>query len=761
MVMNPDRRAKKTLSASASEPQSTAFNLLAEPIQRWVWLKGWTTLRDIQESAIPHLINGDYDVIIAAATAGGKTEAAFLPLISKTYVADETGGFDLVYVGPLRALINDQFQRLEDLCESLEMPVHPWHGDITQGVKSRARKDPRGILLITPESLEAMFVLRGLEIARLFAGTQAIVIDELHALLDSERGIHLRSLLTRLELAVGRRIRRVGLSATLGDMSLASCYLRPEAPEEIVQLISRSEGQELRVQLRGYVDRHHDNPSVSGEARLDGPDTSDVSAAQAVGEHLFDKFRGTNNLVFAGSRHNVEIFSDILRRLCEKRKFPNEFFPHHASLSREHRAFVESRLKSGKLPVTAICTSTLELGIDIGDVTCVGQIGAPWSVAALRQRLGRSGRRDGQPAVLRMYTIEMETDGDSHPVDRLHLRLVRSIAMIELLIEGWCEPPRAEALHLSTLTHQILSVIAAFGGASASRLYATLCDRGPFRSVDPSLFARLLRRLGDPEIALIEQAKDGTLLPGREGERLVEHYSFFAVFHTPREYRVVHDTKTLGTIPLLAPLAKDMTIILVGRRWRVVEIHDRDKVIQVTPDFSGKPPVFGGDAGDIHQKITERMCEVLRTDILPAYLDKTAAEILSSARADYWRSGLDEQPIQHLGKDRYLLAPWTGTVGTASLAMVLTALNYRVGTFDGILEVASNGSNTKDLFLQLEKIALGKMDLRDLIRNRAVVPLSEKFHRYLDKDLLLSDALSSNLDLDSVPLIARSLCQRR
>ena len=761
-MRSPERGATKTLSASASEPQSTAFNLLAEPIQRWVWLKGWTTLRDIQERAIPLLINGDDDVIIAAATAGGKTEAAFLPLISKTYAIanGDPGGFDLVYVGPLRALINDQFRRLEDLCEALEMPVHPWHGDITQGVKSRARKDPRGILLITPESLEAMFLLRGMEITRFFAGTQAIVIDELHTLLDSERGIHLRSLLTRLELAVGRRVRRVGLSATLGDMALANSYLRPEAPDKIVQLISRSEGQELRIQLRGYVVRSHDNLPDSGEVQLDETDTSDASATRAVGEHLFDRLRGTNNLVFSGSRQNVEIYSDMLRRLCEERKIPNEFFPHHASLSREHRAFVENRLKSDKLPVTAICTSTLELGIDIGDVTCVAQIGAPWSVSALRQRLGRSGRRDGQPAVLRMYAIEPETDSDSHPVDRLHLRLVRSVAMIELLIEGWCEPPRAEAFHLSTLTHQILSVIVACGGASASRLYATLCERGPFRSVDPSLFTRLLRRLGEPDVALIEQVADGTLLPGREGERLVEHYSFFAVFHTPQEYRVVHDTKTLGTIPLLAPLAKDMTIIFVGKRWRVVELNDRDKVIQVTPDHSGKPPIFGGDAGHIHQKVIERMCEVLRTDILPAYLDKAAAEVLSSARANYKCSGLDEQRIQSLGKGRYLLAPWTGTVGTASLAMVLAALDYRVGTFDGILEVTSNDSNSKDLFLQLEDIATGKLDLRELIRNRAVVPLSEKFHRYLDKGLLLSDALSSDLDIDSVPQIARNLCQR-
>ena len=254
-----------TSPASASDQQSKAFDLLAEPIRRWIWQKGWTSLRDIQERAIPYLIDGDDDLIIAAATAGGKTEAAFLPLISKASTTATGEGFDLVYVGPLRALINDQFRRLEDLCEALEMPVHPWHGDIAQGVKARARKNPSGILLITPESLEAMFVLRGAEVPRLFAGTQAIVIDELHALLDSERGVHLRSLLTRLELSVGRRIRRVGLSATLGDMALANAYLRPEAPEKVEHLVSRSDGQELRVQLRAYMTRRS-----AGASRLGG-----------------------------------------------------------------------------------------------------------------------------------------------------------------------------------------------------------------------------------------------------------------------------------------------------------------------------------------------------------------------------------------------------------------------------------------------------------------------------------------------------------
>ena len=437
--------------------QSKGFDLLAEPIRRWIWDKNWRGLRDIQERAIPTLLNDDRDVIITAATAGGKTEAAFLPLISSVLEHPGEGGFDLVYVGPLRALINDQFERLEDLCARIELPVYPWHGDISQGMKTRARRNPSGVLLITPESIEALFVLRGTDIPTLFSSTRAIVIDELHALLDNERGVHLRSLLTRLELAVNRRVRRIGLSATLGEMTLAREYLRPEAPETVVLLESKSKSQELKVQIRGYLQRRY--PSKSGKTGED-----ETAAKRVVVEHLFSRLRGSRNLIFAGSRENVEWYADALREMSEKARLPVEFFPHHASLSREHRIALEKRLKTHPA-TTAVCTSTLELGIDIGNIACVAQIGTPFSVASLRQRLGRSGRRTGQPAVLRMYVIETEPSADSHPLDHLYLDLICSIAMVELLIEGWCEPPAPQALRLSTLTHQILSVITEHGGA--------------------------------------------------------------------------------------------------------------------------------------------------------------------------------------------------------------------------------------------------------------------------------------------------------
>ena len=733
----------------SSSKQSQGFSRLAKPIRHWIWTKRWKTLHTIQERAIATLLDDDRDLIIAAPTAGGKTEAAFFPLISLVLENPGSAGFDLVYVSPLKALINDQFGRLRDLCAHTHLPVYPWHGDVPHRIKARARDKPRGVLLITPESLEALFVRRGLEIPRLFICTRAIIIDELHALLDNERGIHLRSLLTRLELATGRRIRRVGLSATLGEMKLAREYLRPDDPDRVLVLEDKSESKEVKAQLRGYVRR-------GGQSESDDSDRR--SAKGAVAKHLFDRLRGTRNLVFAGSRQRVEWYADALRELSERAHFPVEFFPHHASLSREHRMDLESRLSTHPA-TTAVCTSTLELGIDIGDIKCVAQIGPPFSVASLRQRLGRSGRRTGTAAILRMYQIETAPSTTSHPLDRLHLGLIRSIAMVELLAKGWCEPPLPQALHLSTLIHQILSVIAEHGGRSAICLYETLCKRGPFRCVDPPIFERVLRQLGRPDVALIEQAPDGALLLGREGERLVEHYSFYAVFQTPQEYRIVAGQKVLGTLPIVMVLMPGMTIVFSGRRWRITRIDDRERLIEVSADRVGRPPMFGGAGAAIHDRIAEKMCEVLMGTDDPVYLDTTALQLLAHARAEYRRLGFDRSSMCGIGQRHFLIATCRGTVKTSTLGLALLARDYQIMTYDGFLDVRW-AKDVRPVTTVLEAIADSGSIKPDVVVSDDANLCTEKYHTYLSPELLLEDVASSRLDVDALPCLTRRLIGR-
>lgn len=711
-----------------------AYDKLAPPIQKWIRAQGWRELREIQARAVHAVIDRQNDLIIAASTAGGKTEAAFLPLISQVIRQSENSGpgFDILYIGPLKALINDQQRRLEDICRDAELPVVPWHGDVSSSIKARARKNPKGILLITPESLEALFVRKGTLIPHLFGETRAVVIDELHTVLDTERGVQLRSLLARLELATGHRIRRIGLSATLGDMDLAKAYLRPGEASSVELLEADSGEQELRIQLRGYVSGSNDQDRDS--------------TTGAVSKHLFSHLRGSQNLIFAGARSNVEIYADRLRRMCEEAHLPQEFYPHHASLSREHREFVERRLKDHKLPTTAICTSTLELGIDIGDVTCVAQIGAPFTVASLRQRLGRSGRREGQPAVLRQYLVEAVLDAKSNFSDQLRLGLVRAVAMTELLLEGWCEPPRDQALHLSTLVHQILSVIAERGGASAQRLYVTLCQKGPFTSVDMTIFLSVLRRLGEPEVDLIEQSQDGMLLLGKAGERLVEHYSFFAVFKTPEEYRLISSGKELGTLPIENILAPGMTIIFSGQRWEIKELDDLEKIIQVIPSKAGKAPVFGGDPGDIADRVVKKMRAVLIGDQVPVYLDQTAVKFLTEARSKFLRMGLHQTSMIEIADGSFILATWKGSVKNATFALALRSHGFQVLSHDGFLEVREKETTTK---LPDALHAISQENAHDIVDDDSNL-LFEKFHPYLNTELLRADALSSRLELSAL-----------
>ncbi len=739
---------------------SSGFDRLARPVQQWVWRSGWNELRDIQEAAIPLILDSDRDIVIAAPTASGKTEAAFIPLLSRL-VASKRGnrGFEIVYVSPLKALINDQFRRLEDLCELLDVPVHKWHGDVAGSKKHRAVRDPRGVLLITPEALEAMFVRRGIEIPRLFGAARCVVVDELHSMLDTERGVQLRSLLNRMEIAVRRRIRRVGLSATLGDMRLAGSYLRPESRPGAKIIRSDSEGQAIKLLLKGYVKRLARDPEMeaadkdSDEVRQAG--RGSTSTGRSIAAHIFKYLRGQQNLVFADRRQEVELYADRLRRLAERYRLPNEFYAHHANLARPHREFVEDRLRSAQQPTTAVCTSTLELGIDIGEVTSIAQIGPPYSVSSTRQRLGRSGRRKGKAAILRTYIQETEVAPSSHPADELRLRLVRSIAIIELLLRGWCEPPEKGALHLSTFVQQILSVIAERGGALPGAVFDALCRRGAFSAIGSDLFKQVLRAIGGGKNPLIEQMRDGTLLLSATGERIVEHYTFYAVFSTPEEYRVVAAGKLLGTLPVEFAIVVDTTIIFAGKRWRVTDVDTDAKVVEVVPDPSGEPPQFSGSAGFLHDRVAERMRAIYRSTAVPKYLDPVARELLEEGRKNFRFKGLHRTSVLGLGERRSVILPWRGTVVTATLALALTAVGLRSSPHDHlVVEVRGDVVATqRALRFLASQPALGATELASLMRNLQ----SEKYHRYLSRHLLCIDAASARVAADAIPGLAKQL----
>ena len=665
-----------------------AFSLLDPGLQEQLFQMRWTELRPIQVDAIHEILGGSRHLLIMAQTAGGKTEAAFLPILS-LLVQDPGKSIHSLYVSPLKALINDQFRRLGQLCESMDIPVHRWHGDVSRAHKQELLRSPSGVLLITPESLESLLINHPAALGRIFGDLRFAVIDELHAFLGSERGAHLRSLLSRVLARTGKPVRKVALSATIGDPAAAARWLSPPDGNQVLRIEDLT-GKTIRLSVRGYlrsqpIPRGGHEGEEPGEGSSDGEEMAEPLSSPSQSrrsdrqnaddlvlvEDLIRCFHGKTALIFGNSKPRLELLADLVRRYQEIHKQPCLFRIHHGSLSRSEREETEEALRSD-IPTATFCTSTLELGIDIGNIAEIGQIGPPWSVSALAQRMGRSGRHEGEPSVMRLFVEEERPAERSGLVDRIFPSLLQGVAMTELMLEGWCEPPETDRLHLSTLVQQTLSCIAERGGISAAGLFDMLVSRGGFRKVSRKMLVDVLHSLGEAE--LIEQDPDGVLILGMQGERIVRGHDFYAAFLTEMEYRVVHQGHSIGTIPASPSLMQNGFLILAGRRWKILEIDSKRLEISVEPSRAGQAPMFSSASpGDIHPLIRARMKQTLLGSDMPRYLDPTAREMLASARKTALQNDLDQS--EWVDDDGFTLwLTWDGTrVNRTLMAIALRA----------------------------------------------------------------------------------------
>jgi ATP-dependent Lhr-like helicase len=708
----------RILPPSGSDP-TTAFDRLHPEIRRWIWEQKWEELRDVQDRSIPAVLDGDGDILIAASTAAGKTEAAFLPILTKVAGRDAKG-FSVLYVSPLKALINDQFRRLDHLCERLGIPTVRWHGDAPQSAKQRARQNPRGVLLITPESIEAMLVRRPGDAQVMLGAIDFVVIDELHAFLNGPRGLHLASLLRRVDALSAKPARRIGLSATIGDLAIAASWLNPINPDSVAVVESSADSPELRLQIRAYSDPDDVEDANGLEAE------EKKVALDQIADHLFSTLRGANNLVFAGSRKRVEALADRLRTRSEKGAVPNEFFPHHGSLSKELREELESRLKKGDLPTTGVATTTLELGIDIGSVKSVAQVGAPKSLASLRQRLGRSGRRRGSPAILRIYVRERDLGKDADPLDHLRLETVRAVAAVRLLVAKFIEPPAIDSATATVALHQTLSVITQEGGARADRLYEMICSAGPLSVLRKGDYVELLRGMASPGHRLLEQAPDGTIMLGEIGERLTASRDFYAIFSTDEEWRLVSDGRTLGTIPISNPVGVGVVIAFAGQRWRITTVDDRSKVLEIERHRSGKIPKFDNLLNEpVHDRLSAEMRSVLRANDNPPYLDPAAVGFLEKGRIAYHDLQLDETRFVRAGKDTHILT-WRGSESNSVLAFTLVSAGLRCLVLDvGVTAVDTTPDEAAAIIRQIADNPPDINSISEFVENLAVAKFDE------------------------------------
>lgn len=731
--------------SSSSETQSSAFYQLDERIQRWIWQRGWTELKDAQERAVAPILRADTDLIIAAATASGKTEAAFLPILTRLLKTKEPGAC-ILYISPLKALINDQWKRLEELCKALKVPVFPWHGDAPRSRKAKFLKQPSGCLLITPESLEGLLMREGHALSSIFNQLLYVVVDELHAFIDSVRGKQLQSQLHRIDIVLKRRIPRIALSATLGDMSLAAEFLRPQAGDTVSIVESKDRGQVFRVVVKGYYNLPprltQEEVSAREMQRLPTKKEEVAPGILAISEELFSTLRGSNHLVFPNSRGKVELYADLLRRACEQLGVPNEFWPHHGSLSKDIREETEQALKAGDRPSTAITTTTLELGIDIGAIKSVAQIGPAPAVASLRQRLGRSGRRKGEAAILRCFCLEEEINVGSSLSDQLRQGLVQTIAQIQLLTNRWYEPPRIYSLHLSTLIQQLLSLIAEYGGMNAEQAWKILCESGLFPNLSRSEFAKLLRGLGDKGVLM--QDSTGLLLHGAFGERLINHYSFLAAFTSDEEFRIICADKTLGTLPISRPLTAGSYVIFAGRRWRALSCCQDEKRIDVEPAKGGRPPLFDGLAGKVHDRVREEMRVILSQALPVSFLDQTALRQLREARETYTRFNLEQKSIFQSGNEVRVFT-WKGDWINDTLAIMFASRGLKASN-EGLFVVVFNEEANR-VFAILREIANKPVPAGETLAETVQNKYCDKWDSLLTNALLCKTFATCNLDV--------------
>lgn len=718
------------MSSQPLSSDSSSFEMLHPLIQRWIWAEGWDTLRDVQEQAIPPILTGTEDVVVAASTASGKTEAAFLPILTAMLntTTDDVG--TVLYISPLKALINDQFKRMSILCEMLEIPVIAWHGDIDSGKKQKFYKNQNGIVLITPESVEAMLVNRGSQIEHLFSNLKYIVIDEMHAFIGTERGKQLQSLMHRLETEVGCMVPRIGLSATLGDMNMAARFLRPNSSHVPTIVNAGGAHNELWISVKGYYDRNTE------------PEDAEATTGQrAIIDNIYDNMRGDNNLVFPNGRSKVELYANWLRRKCRADRIPNEFWPHHGSMSKTLREETEMALKDTARPSTGICTTTLELGIDIGHIKSVAQIGTPPSVASLRQRLGRSGRRKDEPAILRGYVIERELGPKCDVSDMLREDLLGLTASIRLLLRGWFEPSNDEGLHLSTMVQQTLSLVAQYSGISPAKLWHILVKTGPFSKMSSEDFKSFLKGLKDKE--LIYQDPDGTILPTLDAERFINKFEFFTSFQTEDEFTIMHAGKELGSMPLARPLQKNERITFASRSWKVISASAAQKMVIVEPTNRSAPPIFTGSGFKIHDQIRKEIFTILNSDDDISFLDTTAKGMLLEARDAFKSFELDTRTIIPTTSGIAWFT-WAGDIINDTIVLIL-GLNGLTASNQGIC-ISIDELGSKAELVSLVKDMDLSIKAEDLTVQTDMLE-KEKWDTVLPYELLQKTFASSNLDL--------------
>ncbi len=648
------------------------FYRLSPFIQEYIYRHGWTELREIQVEAAHVLFDTDSHLLLASGTASGKTEAAFLPVLTQLQ-QQPSSSVGVLYIGPTKALINDQFYRLQGLLQEADIPVWHWHGDVGRSSKERLVRQPKGVLQITPESLESLLINRTQVLQPIFHDLRYVIVDEVHVFMGSDRGLQILAQLQRLARYAKQEPRRIGLSATLGDYALAEQWLGSGSKRTVVTPRISAGGQSVRLALE-----HFQRPDEEDKEKPLPP-----AQADPYYRYIFGVTRPGKALVFSNNRAQTETVTASLRQIAEAEQLPDVYHVHHGSISAPLREAAEAAMRDPETDAVTAATVTLELGIDLGQLERVVQLEAPLAVSSFLQRLGRSGRRGG-PMEMWFVTSETEKTGGEALPEMLPWQLLQSIAVIQLYLEErWIEPIESSQLPYSLLYHQTMSLLAQ-GEQTPRALAQKVLTLPPFKAVHPEDFRQLLLYLLD--IDHIQRTEEGGLIIGLTGERVVRNFKFYAVFADNEEYTVQDESREIGSI--IQPPPPGERFALAGRTWEVLEIDPKRKLVQVK-QISGRASVsWKGTCGRVHGRILQRMRQVLFEDKEYRYLQPQARERLREARQLAAAHRLDQRNILPLGGQTFAILPWMGTRSYRTLDRSLRMLGRGRFSIYGIGGVA-------------------------------------------------------------------------
>lgn len=716
------------------------FDRYAPFIQEFIYNNNWESLRAVQVAAGDAVFNSDDNLLLAASTASGKTEAAFFPILT-LFSEDPPHSVGAIYIGPLKALINDQFLRLSDLCREAGIAVWHWHGDVAQSHKNKLLKNPSGILQITPESLEAMLLHKHAYIAKLFGDLRFIVIDEVHSLMRGDRGGQTLCLIERLSKLAGVNPRRIGLSATIGDMAAAGRFLSAGTGRNTAIPRIQAAGTKWRLSMEHFYIQGPQS-SEGREAPEALPplgmrtDSAPANSDPGIG-YIFEHTRGKKCLVFVNSREECEAVTTTLRQYCEAKSETDRFLIHHGNLSASYRETAESAMKDEEQHQTAVTTATLELGIDIGRLERAFQINAPFMVSSFLQRMGRTGRRDLPPEMWFVMREEQPEVRAMLPAV-IPWELVQGIALVQLYTEErWVEPPKLDRLPFSLLYHQTMSTLASCGEMTPAELASRVLSLSVFHRITKEDYKLLLQHLIASEH--IQKTDEGGLIVGLAGERQTGSFKFYAVFKENEEYTVRCGSQELGTIVLPPPVGEK--IALAGHVWIVEEV-DHQRHLVYCEQVKGKVPAyFGLCPGDIHTKVLECMRNVLREDAVYPYLMKNAAARLAEARHAARNSGMTEEVLVNLGGDMWCLFPWLGSYAFLALERFikikcapLLGMSAPESSRPYFMQFKMKASKEEffKVLCEMEKRPLDPMELV----YKGEIPLFEKYDEFLPPELV-------------------------